>query len=64
MKLSVVLWGCCQEQQSKIEHLEARLFELEDIVKEMRGKGKGEKAKQLSPSESSLGRSPKTKSKI
>ena len=38
MKLSVVLWGCCQEQQSKIEHLEARLFELEDIVKEMRGK--------------------------
>ena len=41
MKLSVVLWGCCQEQQGKIEHLEARLFELEDIVKEMRGKGKG-----------------------
>ena len=38
MKLSVVLWGCCQEQQSKIEHLESRLFELEDIVKEMRGK--------------------------
>ena len=63
MKLSVVLWGCCQEQQSKIEHLEARLFELEDIVKEMRGKGKGEKAKQLSPSESSLGRSPKPKAK-
>ena len=39
MKLSVVLWKCCQEQQSKIEHLESRLFELEDIVKEMRGKG-------------------------
>ena len=45
MKLSLVLWGCCQEQQSKIEHLESRLFELEDIVKEMRGKGKGEKPK-------------------
>ena len=45
MKLSVVLWGCCQEQQNKIEHLEARLFEVEDIVKEMRGKGKGEKPK-------------------
>ena len=45
MKLSVVLWKCCQEQQSKIEHLESRLFELEDIVKEMRGKGKGEKPK-------------------
>ena len=40
MKLSVVLWGCCQEQQSKIEHLESRLFELEDIVKEMRGEAK------------------------
>ena len=42
MKINLLLWGCCQEQQSKIEHLEARLFELEDIVKEMRGKGKGE----------------------
>ena len=53
MKLSVVLWGCCQEQQGKIEHLESRLFELEDIVKEMRGKGKGEtkpKAKSKSKS--------------
>ena len=38
MKLSVVLWKCCQEQQFKIEHLESRLFELEDIVKEIRGK--------------------------
>ena len=45
MKVNLLLWGCCQEQQSKIEHLEARLFELEDIVKEMRGKGKGEKPK-------------------
>ena len=41
-KMSAVLWKRCQEQQNKIEHLEARLFELEDIVKEMRGKGKGE----------------------
>ena len=38
MKLSVVLWKCCQEQQSKIEHIESRLFELEDIVKELKGK--------------------------
>ena len=45
MKVNLLLWGCCQEQQSKIEHLESRLFELEDIVKEMRGKGKGEKPK-------------------
>ena len=27
MKLSVVLWKCCQEQQSKIENLESKLFE-------------------------------------
>ena len=42
MKLSLILWGCCQEQQSKIEHLEARLFEVEDIIKELKGEGKGE----------------------
>ena len=41
-KMSAILWKCCQEQQSKIEHLEARLSEIEDIIKEMRGKGKGE----------------------
>ena len=42
MKVNLLLWGCCQEQQSKIEHLESRLFELEDIVKELKGKGKDE----------------------
>ena len=42
MKLSVVLWGCLQEEMNKREHIESRLFELEDIVKEMRGKGKGD----------------------
>ena len=36
MKVNLLLWGCCQEQQSKIEHLESRLFELEDIVKELK----------------------------
>ena len=41
MKVNLLLWGCCQEQ-SKIEHLESRLFELEDIVKELKGKGKDE----------------------
>ena len=45
MKVNLLLWGCCQEQQSKIEHLESRLFELEDIVKELKGKGKEEKPK-------------------
>ena len=33
MKLSVVLWGALQETLNKVEHLESRLFELEDIVK-------------------------------
>ena len=51
-KMSAILWKCCQEQQSKIEHLESRLFELEDIVKEMRGKGKGEKPKAKAKSKS------------
>ena len=52
MKVNLLLWGCCQEQQSKIEHLESRLFELEDIVKEMRGKGNGEKPKPKAKSKS------------
>ena len=38
MKLSVVLWKAIQEEIDKREHIESRLFELEDIVKEMRGK--------------------------
>ena len=38
MKLSVVLWKALQEEIDKREHIESRLFELEDIVKEMRGK--------------------------
>ena len=52
MKVNLLLWGCCQEQQSQIEHLESRLFELEDIVKEMRGKGNGEKPKPKAKSKS------------
>ena len=42
MKLSTVLWKCCQEQQSKIEHLEATVYEMMEDIKEMKGKGKGE----------------------
>ena len=38
MKLSVVLWKALQEEINKREHIESRLFELEDIVKEMKGK--------------------------
>ena len=38
MKLSVVLWKCCQEQQSKIEHLEASMYEMMEEIKELKGK--------------------------
>ena len=38
MKLSLVLWGALQEEIDKREHIESRLFELEDIVKELKGK--------------------------
>ena len=38
IKLSVVLWGCCQEQQSKIEHLEASMYEMMEDIKEFKGK--------------------------
>ena len=38
MKLSVVLWKCCQEQQSKIEHLEASMYEIINEIKELKGK--------------------------
>ena len=39
-KCSVILWKCCQEQQSKIEHLEASVYELQEAMKELKGKGK------------------------
>ena len=35
VKMNVVLWGCVREQQSKIEHLETRLFEVENFIKDM-----------------------------
>ena len=45
IKLSVILWKALQEQilkneekDYKIEHLEARLFEVEDIIKDLKGK--------------------------
>ncbi|MCV6598944.1 MAG: tail fiber domain-containing protein, partial [Alphaproteobacteria bacterium] len=50
-KMSAILWKCCQEQQSKIEHLESRLFELEDIVKELKD-NKKPKAKAKAKSKS------------
>ena len=38
MKLSVVLWGCLQETLSKIEHLEASIYEMMEDIKELKGK--------------------------
>jgi hypothetical protein len=35
VKLSSVLWGCVQQQQAKIEHLEASVFELQEAMKEL-----------------------------
>ena len=34
IKLSGILWGVCREQQTKIEHLEIRLFEVENFIKD------------------------------
>ena len=34
IKLSGILWGVCREQQSKIEHLETRLFEVENFIRD------------------------------
>ena len=38
MKLSVVLWGCLQETLSKVEHLEASIYEMMEDIKELKGK--------------------------
>ena len=35
VKLNSILWGVCREQESKIEHLETRLFEVENIIKDL-----------------------------
>ena len=34
IKLSGLLWGVCREQQTKIEHLETHLFEVENFIKD------------------------------
>ena len=38
MKLSVVLWGCLQETLTKVEHLEASMYEMIEDIKELKGK--------------------------
>lgn len=37
--MNLRLWGCVQEQQSKIEHLEASMYEMMEMMKELQGKG-------------------------
>ena len=41
-KMTAVLTKALQETLIKVEHLESRLFEVEDELKELKGKGKGE----------------------
>ena len=36
MKLSVILWKSLQEEMKKREHIEARLFEVEDAIEDAR----------------------------
>ena len=42
MKLSVVLWGALQETLTKVEHLESSVYELQEALKDLKGKGKGD----------------------
>ena len=35
-KMGVILWKCCQEQQSKLEKLEATMFEMMQEIKELK----------------------------
>ena len=49
MKLSVVLWGALQEQIELVSKLESRLFDAEDEIKALKGKGEAKpKAKSKS----------------
>ena len=34
IKMNAILWGAVREQQTKIEHLESRLFEVENFIKD------------------------------
>ena len=45
MKLSVVLWKCCQETLTKVEHLESSVYELQEELKEYKKPKAKSKAK-------------------
>ena len=38
VKMNAILWGVCREQQQKIEHLEASMYEMMEETKELQGK--------------------------
>ena len=40
MKLSLILWKSLQEEMSKREHIESSVYELQEAVRELKGKGK------------------------
>ena len=50
MKLSVVLWGCLQETLTKVEHLEASVYELQEELKDKKKQTPKSKAKTKSKS--------------
>ena len=50
MKLSVVLWGCLQETLTKVEHLEASVYELQEELKDKKKQTPKSKAKVKSKS--------------
>ena len=35
IKMNAILWGAVREQQQKIEHLEASVYELQEALKEL-----------------------------
>ena len=49
-KMSAILWKCCQEQQSKIEHLESSVYELQEELKDKKKSTPKSKAKAKSKS--------------
>ena len=39
MKINLILWGALQETLNKVEHLESSVYELQEELKDLKGKG-------------------------
>ena len=50
LKMNAILWGCVQEQQTKIEWLESSVYELQEAMKELMKRKLKSKAKAKSKS--------------